>query len=117
MPKALFGKDLQVLLEEAAMKNTAEWAKEAGIEASVIEELAHEFTSHGKKAVCDIHRGVSQHTSGYYNVLAWNTLNLLIGNLDHRGGFIKLSTFNTKVTRQARPITCPGTRGNFPGSA
>lgn len=85
---------LQVLLEEASTRSLTEWAKEADLPASDIEELAREFTSHGKKAVCDIHRGVSQHTSGYYNVLAWNTLNLLIGNLDHRGGFIKLSTFN-----------------------
>ena len=85
---------LQILLEEAASKSIAEWAKEADVKPADLEELAREFTSHGKKAVVDIHRGVSQHTSGYYNVLAWNTLNLLIGNLDHRGGFIKLSTFS-----------------------
>ena len=90
---------LQVLLEEANARSVADWAKEAGVNADDVEALAKEFTSHGKKAVCDIHRGVSQHTSGYYNVLAWNTLNLLIGNLDYRGGLIKLSTFNHRGDR------------------
>ena len=82
---------LQCLYEEAAAKSLEDWAKEAGINASDIEELAKEFTSHGKKAAVDIHRGVSQHTSGYYNVQAWFCVNLLIGNYDY--SFIKLSTF------------------------
>ena len=46
-------------------------ARLAGVRAADMVELAREFTSHGKKAVADIHRGVSQHTSGFYNVLAW----------------------------------------------
>ncbi len=79
---------LQLVYEEAKARTIEEWAKEAGVKASDIAELAKEFTSHGKKAVVDIHRGVSQHTAGFYNVLTWNTLNLLNGNYDWRGGFI-----------------------------
>ena len=85
---------LQVLHEDASAKSMEEWAKEAGVEAKDIEELAREFTSHGKKAAIDIHRGISQHTSGYYNVQAWFVLNLLIGNYDY--SFIKLSTYGHK---------------------
>ena len=55
-------------------------------------ELAREFTSHGKRAVADIHRGVSQHTSGFYNVLTYMTLNTLIGNHDWMGGLSKATT-------------------------
>ena len=82
---------LQALYEEAAAKSIADWAAEAGVTAGDIEELAKELTSHGKKAVVDVHRGVSQHTSGYYNVQAWFCVNLLLGNYDY--SFIKLSTF------------------------
>ena len=60
---------LQIYRETAAAKKYAEWAKLAGVNEADIVELAREFTSHGKKAVADIHRGVSQQTSGFYNVL------------------------------------------------
>ncbi|GMB01003.1 molybdopterin-dependent oxidoreductase [Pelosinus sp. IPA-1] len=86
----------QILYEESTIHTLEEWATEAGVKSSDIEELAREFTSHGKKAVADIHRGVSQHTSGYYDVQAWNTLNLLIGNYDYRGGFIAKTDYNSK---------------------
>ncbi len=85
---------LQLLAEEARKHTVEEWAEICGIAAKDIVELAREFTSHGKRAVADIHRGVSQHTNGFYNCLAWNALNLLIGNYDWRGGFVKSSTYD-----------------------
>ena len=69
-----------------------------------IEEVAREFTSYGRKASIDIHRGVSQHTNGFYNVLAYYNLALLIGNYDYRGGLISLSTFNTTGGREGQPF-------------
>jgi anaerobic selenocysteine-containing dehydrogenase len=45
-------------------RKPSEWAKLADVAESDLVELAREFTSHGKRAVADIHRGVSQHTSG-----------------------------------------------------
>ncbi len=83
----------QIILEEAQSHSLAEWAEIAGIRESDIIELAAEFTSHGTKACVDIHRGVSQHTNGFYNVLAWYTLNCLVGNPDHVGGMIKPTTY------------------------
>jgi anaerobic selenocysteine-containing dehydrogenase len=85
---------LQLLLEEARRHTIDEWAEICGIAAQDIVDLAREFTSHGKKAAADVHRGASQHTNGFYNCLAWNSLNLLIGNYDWRGGMVKASTYD-----------------------
>jgi len=84
----------QILKETVTSKKLAEWAKIAGVDPDDLAELAREFTSHGKRAVADIHRGVSQHTSGFYNVLAYMTLNVLIGNHDWMGGLAKATTFD-----------------------
>jgi anaerobic selenocysteine-containing dehydrogenase len=80
---------LQILWEEASRRTVRGWAELAGVREEDVVELAREFTSHGKRAVVEIHRGVSQHTNGFYNVLAtMGTLNLLIGNLDWQGGLV-----------------------------
>jgi tetrathionate reductase subunit A len=80
---------LQILLEEAQSRTLAEWAAIAEVNVEDITTLASEFTSHGKRAVVEIHRGVSQHTNGFYNVLAtMGALNTLIGNLDWKGGLV-----------------------------
>ena len=95
---------LQVLRDSASSKTVAQWAEVAGVEASAIEEVAKEFTSHGKKAAADIHRGVSQHTNGYYNCHAWLTLNILIGNYDWTGGMIKASTYDHAGEKAGKPF-------------
>jgi tetrathionate reductase subunit A len=77
---------MQLLYEESRARSIASWAALAGVKAEDVVALAREFTGHGKKAVIDVHRGVSQHTNGFYNALAWYTLNMLVGNLDWRGG-------------------------------
>jgi tetrathionate reductase subunit A len=80
---------LFLLYEESARRTIQEWATLAGLNANDIVTMASEFTSHGKKAVVEIHRGVSQHTNGFYNVLAtMGALNTLIGNLDWKGGLV-----------------------------
>jgi len=75
-----------LLRERAQEKSLTEYAELAGLEVSLIEELAKEFTSHGKKASIDTYRGLVQHTGGYYNQQAVLSLNLLIGNMDWKGG-------------------------------
>jgi anaerobic selenocysteine-containing dehydrogenase len=80
---------LQILYEEASKKSISDWAALAGLSANDVVTMASEFTSHGKRAVVEIHRGVSQHTNGFYNVLAtMGALNTLIGNLDWKGGLV-----------------------------
>jgi anaerobic selenocysteine-containing dehydrogenase len=95
---------LRLLAEEARKKTVEEWSKIADLKASDVVEVAREFTSHGKKAVADVHRGVSQHTNGFYNVFAWFSLNLLIGNYDHKGGLSQLATFDQVGTRAGKPF-------------
>ena len=95
---------LQILLESAQEHSIAEWAQIAGVSERDILELAVEFTSHGRKAVADIHRGPSQHTNGFYNNNAWYVVNLLIGNFDYAGGTIKASTYDRKGSKPGQPF-------------
>lgn len=94
---------LQVYKEAASAKTGAQWAEIAGLREADMAEVAREFTSHGKRAVADIHRGVSQHTSGFYNVLAWMFVNILIGNHDHMGGLCKATTYDASGNKKGQP--------------
>ncbi len=95
---------LQILLESAQQHTLGEWAEIAGVQESDILELAAEFTSHGRRAAADIHRGPSQHTNGFYNNNAWYVVNLLIGNFDYAGGTIKASTYDRKGSKKGQPF-------------
>jgi len=95
---------LQLLKEEAEKQTITGWAEIAGIAEKDIVILANEFTSHGRKAVIDIHRGPSQHTNGFYNNNAYYALNLLIGNYDYAGGTIKLKTYDRKGSKKGQPF-------------
>lgn len=114
-----------LLKEYAFSKSMAEWSEICGVPVADIEEVAKEFTSHGKKAGAEFYRGPVQHTNGYYNGQAIITLNVLIGNADWKGGMTtggghwhemgdkrkkpfdmgslhpgKLSAFGHKITRE-----------------
>ncbi|MCB0112553.1 MAG: molybdopterin-dependent oxidoreductase [Caldilineaceae bacterium] len=94
---------LQVLFDSASEHTVEEWAEIADVSAQDLYEIAQEFTSHGRKAVADIHRGVSQHTNGYYNVKAWNDLNLLIGNYDYAGGYSVAKAYDQNGGKSGQP--------------
>ncbi|SFJ64594.1 Molybdopterin oxidoreductase Fe4S4 domain-containing protein [Desulfomicrobium apsheronum] len=95
---------LQIIMEEAKAKSIEEWCTIAGVNEGDVIEIAKEFTSHGKKAVADLHRGVSQHTGGFYNVCAWYLVNCLIGNIGWQGGLCKATTHNYKGDRPGKPF-------------
>ncbi len=95
---------LELLRESASARTIEEWAEIAGVSPKDILDLAVEFTSHGKKAAADIHRGVSQHTNGFYNVISWYALNLLIGNYDWKGGMIKGTAFDAAGGKAGQPF-------------
>jgi anaerobic selenocysteine-containing dehydrogenase len=95
---------LQLIAEEAQSRSIAEWAEIAGVSEAAILELAREFTSHGARAVIDLHRGASQHTNGFYTIQVWYALNCLIGNVDHVGGMIKLSTYDRLGAKKGQPF-------------
>jgi tetrathionate reductase subunit A len=87
---------LQLLLDAAHEHTVGEWAELAGVREDHVVEVATELTSYGKAAAVDIHRGVSQHTNGFYNVFGWMTVNMLLGNFDAKGGSIAPNTYDTK---------------------
>ena len=60
-----------------------------------------------------IHRGVSQHTNGFYNVLSWYTLNALLGNFDHAGGLIKASTYKADGSKAGQPFKISEANGGL----
>jgi anaerobic selenocysteine-containing dehydrogenase len=95
---------LQILKDSANQKSIEEWSEISGLRARDIIELANEFTSHGKNACVDLHRGVSQHTNGYYNVISWYNLALLIGNYDWRGGQVWISTYDLSGAKAEGPF-------------
>jgi tetrathionate reductase subunit A len=95
---------LQVIFESSNEQTVEEWAEIAGVRARDLYEIAQEFTSHGRRAAADIHRGVSQHTNGYYNVQAWFDLNLLIGNYDYLGGMTVAKAYDQNGGKEGQPF-------------
>lgn len=94
---------LEILRLEASKFLIEDWAKFCGLQENDIIEIAQEFVGYGKRACADIHRGVSQHTNGFYNVLAWYTLNLLVGNFDWQGGMSQASTYDNVGEKEGKP--------------
>ncbi len=86
---------LQIILDNVKEKSLTEWAEMSGVRETDMVDVARELTSHGKRAAVDIHRGPAQHTNGFYNVLGWMTLNMLLGNYDAKGGMCKATTYDT----------------------
>ncbi len=84
---------LQILKESADEHSFEEWCQITGLKPKDVLEVVSELTSYGKKGVVDIHRGVAQHTNGFYNVFAWMTVNMLLGNYDWKGGSVKATTY------------------------
>lgn len=78
---------LSKMRSEARTKTLDEYAALCGIARVQIEELAREFTSHGKRAVADAHGG-TMGGAGFYTAYAITLLNTLVGNLNVRGGLV-----------------------------
>ena len=86
---------LQLLREESRRHTIDEWCNIADVRASDVVAVARELTRYGKQAAVDVHRGPAQHTNGFYNVLAWMSVNMLLGNFDWKGGMCKATAFDT----------------------
>jgi tetrathionate reductase subunit A len=93
-----------LLRESAERHSIADYASVCGIPAEVIEGLAKEFTSHGKKAAVNSHGGTMA-GNGFYNAFALVMLNTLVGNLNAKGG--------TMASGGAFPAEGPGPRYNL----
>ncbi len=86
--KPLAVKTAWLLLKASIAQQTIEQCAEAcGIPASTISALADKFTSHGRKASVIAHGGMMS-GAGFYSAFSVMTLNLLIGNLNWKGGLV-----------------------------
>lgn len=107
-----------VMLRRSARAMTVEqYSQACGIPVDVIEGLAREFTSHGKKAAVNTHGGTMA-GNGFYNAFALVSLNTLVGNLNRKGGTIinaggfkeedgpryRLAEFDGKVKPSGTPL-------------
>lgn len=75
------------LRAEAHQKTLQEYSDLCGVPVKDIEDLAREFTSHGKRAVANSHGGTMS-GAGFYTAYAIAMLNNLIGNLNVQGGWV-----------------------------
>ncbi len=80
---------LQLLRDEAFSRTIEEWAEICDVPAADIERLAEMFVSHGRKATASSYRGATMHSQGIYAGLAINSLNMLIGNMNWKGGVVR----------------------------
>lgn len=77
-----------MMLRRSAHQHTLdEYAALCGVPRAEIERLAHEFTSHGKRAAADAHGGTMS-GAGFNTAYAIGMLNTLIGNLNVKGGLV-----------------------------
>ncbi|WP_428543967.1 hypothetical protein [Profundibacter sp.] len=76
---------LQILADEAQRFSIAEYADLCGIKPEMIEALAQEFTSHGKRAAINNHGGMMS-SNGFYTAWSVLMLNVLIGSWNWKGG-------------------------------
>ncbi|RMF13255.1 MAG: tetrathionate reductase subunit TtrA, partial [Alphaproteobacteria bacterium] len=76
----------RLLKESAFSRSLEEYSSICGVAVEKIADLAREFTSHGRKAASEFYRGVVKHPNGFYNGFALHMLNVLIGNLNWKGG-------------------------------
>ena len=95
---------LQILKESAEKHTFEEWAKICDVDPKLIEAVANELTKYGKKAAVDVHRGVAQHTNGFYSCTAAININLLLGNFDWKGGVIAGATYAVDGSRKGQPF-------------
>lgn len=88
----------RLLKERLQERPLAEYCEQAGVEQNVVEEVAREFTSHGKRAAVMSYRGPAMHANGYDTVRAIGYLNFLIGNHDWKGGHLAAAKKHSPMT-------------------
>lgn len=88
--KAIRVKTAFRLLKEESWKYTLDdYARLSGVDRATLERVARQFTEHGTKAaVCQYH-GAGNYSNGVPAAYAIALLNVLIGSVDRKGGYLK----------------------------
>lgn len=90
-----FKSALTIIKEEAESRSFEEWCNICELNVSDVKRLCEMISKYRGSCAIDLHRGPAQHSNGFYNVLSWMTVNILLGNIDRKGGMIKASTYDT----------------------
>ena len=85
---------LQLLKDKAFEKTIPEWAQISGVSSNDMMWLAQEFTSYGRSAGILVYRVFGVQPNGVYAVMAMANLNMLIGNINWRGGYLPDASFS-----------------------
>ncbi|MCL5677196.1 MAG: molybdopterin-dependent oxidoreductase [Firmicutes bacterium] len=94
--------------ERVMEKSLQEYADLCGVDVRTIEQIARDFTSHGKRAVVMSYRGAAMHANGFYALRAINALNFLIGNHDWKGGELSAGARFAELTGRYDLTKAPG---------
>ncbi|OYQ78979.1 tetrathionate reductase subunit A [Wohlfahrtiimonas chitiniclastica] len=78
---------MTLLTESAHRHSLEEYSNLCGVPVATIKTLAKKFTSHGRKAAVITHGGMMS-GNGFYNAWSIMALNVLIGNMNHKGGLL-----------------------------
>ncbi|MFS6804423.1 tetrathionate reductase subunit A [Edwardsiella tarda] len=78
---------LTCLRDEAQKLTLAQYSAICGVPEAEIVALARQLTSHGTRAAVDTHGG-TMHANGFYTAYAILMLNVMIGNINLKGGMM-----------------------------
>jgi tetrathionate reductase subunit A len=79
---------LQLLKDFVFVETIEEWARIAEVDPKDIIETADELSFYGKKSCVVSYRGAIAHINGAINQWLIDSINMLLGNIGHKGGMI-----------------------------
>ncbi|MFN3598547.1 MAG: molybdopterin dinucleotide binding domain-containing protein [Aquificaceae bacterium] len=79
---------LQLLKDYVFVETVQDWSKMAGVNPEDVIKTADELSFYGNKAAIVSYRGPVMHINGSMNAYLIEAINMLIGNIGHKGGMI-----------------------------
>ncbi len=77
-----------ILKEEVLSRSLSFYARESGVAASKIRQVAREFAEHAPQSAAFAYHGGGNYVGGTYASYAIALLNALVGNINLRGGYL-----------------------------
>lgn len=79
----------RLLKEEAFAHSLSDYAAWSGVAEQQIKDVAEEFSSHGTRAAVTQYHGAGNYVNGTYAAYAIAALNVLVGSVNMKGGYLK----------------------------
>jgi len=83
---------LQILKEESLKYTLDQYSEICGVPVKTIEWMASEFTSYGRKVGLLMYRAPATQYNGTYMVMASFMLQMLVGNVHYKGGYLQATS-------------------------